>query len=392
MLLFHEGLPGSGKSYAAIKDHLVPALRKGRTVCAYIEGLDHARIAMVAGISEERCQELLKPITREQVPEIWKYVVNDAFVVIDELQNFWPTSRAKLSPEITQFVTEHRHRGLDVLCMGQVLGDVHTMWRNRVDQNVFFFNRDAIGKPNSYRWSVRKRESNGKFTEVTAGTAEYDPQYFGCYASHSEGTANTERFSDSRANIWSSAVVRRYLPLAVAFGVVGLGFVIWLFRGGLVGNLTEKADIALGKEKPAVQAVHAPAAAVVAPQAQAGTEKVVSTVVDSASVLPGGDLVDTLTSKYRIRAAGQITGKSGTYGLIEWRDESNGVRDILSYRELAGLGWLVMSSPDGALVILTKINRKYYATAWPVDDYRGRVTDAQKRTMEPESTPRVGRM
>lgn len=390
MLLFHEGLPGSGKSYAAIKDHLIPALRKGRTVCAYVEGLDHARIALVAGISEERCQELLKPITREQVPEIWKYVVNDAFVVIDELQNFWPTSRARLGPEITQFVTEHRHRGLDVLCMGQVLADTHTMWRNRVDQNVFFFNRDAIGKPNSYRWSVRKRESNGKFTEVTAGTAEYDPQYFGCYASHSEGTANTERFTDQRANIWSSAVVRRYLPVALGVGAIGLGFVIWLFRGGLVGNLTEKADTALSKDKPAaVQTARSSAPGI----AESLPAKAPAPPADQTAILPGGDLVDSLTSKYRIRAAGQLNSKSSTIGVIEWRDENNGVRDALTYRELGGLGWLVMSSPDGALVILTKINRKYYATAWPVEDYRGRVTEAQKRTLEPDPAPgRIGKL
>lgn len=391
MLLFHEGLPGSGKSYAAIKDHLIPALRKGRTVCAYVEGLDHTRIALVAGISEERCRELLQPITREQVPEIWKYVVNDAFVIIDELQNFWPTTRARLGPEITQFITEHRHRGLDVLCMGQVLGDCHTMWRNRVDQNVFFFNRDAIGKPNSYRWSVRKRESNGKFTEVTAGTAEYDPQYFGCYASHSEGTANTERFTDKRANIWSSPIVRRYLPLALGVGVLGLGFVIWLFRGGLVGNLTEKADTALAKDKPAVVQV-TPAPVTTPPQAvETASKKIALPVAEESAILPGGDMVDTLTSKYRIRAGGQINSKSNTYGIIEWRDENNGVRDVLTYRDLSGLGWLVMSSPDGALVILTKINRKYYATAWPIEDYRGRVTEAQKRTLEPTS-PVVGKL
>lgn len=386
MLLFHEGLPGSGKSYAAIKDHLIPALRKGRTVCAYVEGLDHSRIALVAGITEDRCLELLKPITREQVPEIWKHVDNDAFVIIDELQNFWPTSRQRLGPEITQFITEHRHRGLDVLCMGQVLNDCHTMWRNRVDQNVFFFNRDAIGKPNSYRWSVRKRESSGKFAEVTAGTAEYDPQFFGCYASHSEGTANTERFTDQRANVWASPIVRRYLPLALGVALLGLGFVIWLFKGGLVSTLPESAS----KDKaPAVQVAPAPAP-VAAPVQITETKKL--SPVDESAILPGGDLVDTLTSKYRIRAGGQIHGRSGHYGAIEWRDESNGLREVLSYRDLSGLGWLVMSSPDGSLVILTKINRRYYATAWPIEDYRGRVSEAQKRTLEPIDPPRVAKL
>lgn len=193
MLIFHEGLPGSGKSYAAIKDHVVPALRKGRKVFAYIEGLEHDRIALVAGITPERCRELLFQVTREQVPVIYSVVENDAFVVIDELQNHWPTNRQRLGAEITQFITEHRHRGLDILCMGQVLNDCHTMWRNRVDQLVFFYNRDAVGKPNEYKWSVRKRGSDMKFQEVTSGVAAYDPDYFGTYASHTEGTENVRQ-------------------------------------------------------------------------------------------------------------------------------------------------------------------------------------------------------
>lgn len=49
MLIFHEGLPRSGKSYEAMVRHIIPALQKGRHVWAYIEGLNHARIAGATG-------------------------------------------------------------------------------------------------------------------------------------------------------------------------------------------------------------------------------------------------------------------------------------------------------------------------------------------------------
>ncbi|MGL6388160.1 zonular occludens toxin domain-containing protein [Aeromonas hydrophila] len=37
MLIFHEGLPGSGKSYEALVSHIIPRLKDGRTVDAYID-------------------------------------------------------------------------------------------------------------------------------------------------------------------------------------------------------------------------------------------------------------------------------------------------------------------------------------------------------------------
>lgn len=55
MLIFHEGLPGSGKSYEALVSHIIPRLKDGRTVDAYIEGLNFEKIAELAEITLEHC-------------------------------------------------------------------------------------------------------------------------------------------------------------------------------------------------------------------------------------------------------------------------------------------------------------------------------------------------
>ena len=376
MLIFHEGLPGSGKSYAAIKDHVIPALRKGRRVFAYIEGLDHSRIAQVSGITEEKCRDLLFEVERDHVTTIYDHVENDAFVVIDELQDFWPSSRTKLEPKITEFITQHRHRGLDVLLMGQVLGDCHVMWRNRVDQNVFFYNRDAVGKPNEYKWSVRKRQSNGKFQEVTSGVASYDPEYFGTYASHTSGTENTEKYVDERANVWASPVLRKTLPIYAGIALCALVFVWWMFSGGLVDSTLPLDAKGKGTGKPVAEQK--------AEAVKAGPA-VVPTVVHSvvASVEPPGDLVDQLTGAYRIRVGGTLRYGERQMGWVEWRTEDGGVREVLSYVQLAGLGWLVMVSADGGLVTLSKLARKYYATAWPLRDVNGRASAATVDSLKP---------
>lgn len=96
MIIFHEGMPRSGKSYAAMKDHIIPALSKGRIVYSRLDGIEHKQIAELAGIEEDRCRELLLPLTEEQclkLPE--QQFAKDSLIVIDEAQNYWQAGRAK---------------------------------------------------------------------------------------------------------------------------------------------------------------------------------------------------------------------------------------------------------------------------------------------------------
>ena len=373
MLIFHEGLPGSGKSFASIKDHVIPALQKGRKVYAYIAGLDHDKVAQVAEITIEDCRKLLFQVTKEQVPTIYDHVENDALVVIDELQNFWPSARQKLGPEITEFITEHRHRGLDVLAMGQVLGDCHSMWKNRVDQLVHFYKRDAIGKDDEYKWSVQKRGGNGKFAEVTSGVCKYEEKYFGTYKSHTDGTANKGHYKDERANVWNSKVLKRTLPIYLVIAVIALGVVVWAFKGGIVKEEAKPKEAKSETKQEIKTATPAPAAPVAVPQAAPVKEQAAEYMP-----LPAADIVDHFTAKYRARLAGFIEFRGKRQGFIEWRDTDNGVREVLTLNALQGLGWLVLVSPDGQMAMLQKVDRKYYVTAWPIDNVMGTLSQQQK--------------
>lgn len=359
MLIFHEGLPGSGKSFEAMVAHIVPALKKGRKVFAYIEGLNHEKIAECADIPVERCRELLHQITREQVPTIHSAVENDSLVVIDELQNFWPSGRQKLDADITQFVTEHRHRGLDILCMGQVLNDCHALWKGRVDTKIEFRKLDAIGKANSYKWTVYKRVGGGKFQEVTSGKRDYDVQYFGTYASHTQGTENTETYTDERANVRNSKAFR-YIKYYGAAAVVAIGFVVWVFStGGGIGGAKKPATPPATSQQPAQQPTQV--------QQVAPARVTVSHVVGQVD-MEAEDFIDKLSEKYRIRLGGSINSPRRISGLIEWRDESGRVHERLTADQLRGLGWYVMLSTDGSIASISKPGKSYIATQWPLDD------------------------
>ena len=367
MLIFHEGLPGSGKSYAAFADHIIPALKKGRHVYAYVEGLDFAKIAEASEITLERAGELLHQITREEVPTIYKHVENDSLVVIDELQNFWPSGRQRLDPEITQFVTEHRHRGLDVLTMGQVLGDCHSLWKGRIDTKIVFMKRDAVGKADEYRWTVFKNLA-GKFKETTTGKKAYESKYFGCYKSHTDDTENIGTYADDRANVKNSRAYKVAKIFAVVF-VVSVGTVIWFFASGGGGIGQQKKPEA---SKAVLVDPNAIAAAQNAQVIAAAVKPPPATPVELMQAFQSQamEYVDELADKGRIRLGGVLKTSSRMTGVIEWRDSSNRVIEQLTPVQLQALGWYVMLSPDGSMATVSKLGKTYVATQWPTKDDR----------------------
>lgn len=229
MLIFHEGLPRSGKSYAACKDHIVSSLLAGRKVFAYIDGLDHARFAEVTQLPIERVQELLIQIRADQVKEIYKYIEKNALVVIDELQDFFPSQRQPLTEEMTRFITQHGHEGLDILCMGQDLRDCHAVWKRRVQRKITFRKMTAVGMDTRYKWESHESKGSEKFQKISSGVETYDKKYFGLYKSHTAGTANKGNYSDDRINIFKTKFFIFGLPAAFAFAIFGVWYLYGFF-------------------------------------------------------------------------------------------------------------------------------------------------------------------
>lgn len=391
MLIFHEGLPGSGKSFAAMVDHIIPALIKGRHVYAYIEGLDVERIAEAADLPVDQVRDLLHQITRDQVPQIHAHIANDSLVVLDELQNFWPSGRQRLDADITQFVTEHRHRGLDILCMGQVLNDCHALWKGRIDTKIVFQKRDAIGKADEYKWSVQKNTGAGKFKETTSGKKKYDAKYFGCYASHTDDTENTATYEDSRANVKNSKAFKA-IKIYGLVAVVALGFVVWFFVSGGGGMGQKKLDPVASKSAVDPNAIAAAQNAKVV-AAQSSVPPAAVDVAKSGDMFSGAaqDYIDQLSDKGRIRLSGTLRSAKRISGYIEWRDGSNRVIEKFAFDELRGLGWYVMISADGGMATLSRPGKTYVATQWPTVDDRSaapeRVPDDTTKRLRADFTP-----
>lgn len=341
MEIFHEGLPGSGKSYEAMARHIIPALQNGREVFAYIEGINHAKVAEAAELPLERVEMLLHQITREQVKEVYKHVRDNSLVVLDEAQNFWPTQRQPLPEAITQFITEHRHRGLDILLMGQDMRDVHATWRRRVSQKVVFNKLDALGAEKRYSYVVFKATAPEKFAKVTQGVTSYDTRYFGTYASHVSEDTNTGNYKDDRANVRNAWWVRWGMPLAIGAAAWG-GYTAWqFFHPGA---------------KPVPQAGHLQPGVLPAPVAASAAPLPLAPVPP----VKKRSFVEDLNAKYRPRLAMLYQQGNRQFVIIEWWDGDH-VRERLTGVELEILGATV--EVRGTVAKLGDT----WVTQWPVE-------------------------
>lgn len=386
MIIFHEGLPRSGKSYEAMVERIIPALQAGRGVLAYIEGLDHEKIAIAASLEVAQVRRLLRPLTLEQVeskPRILRngdedkktppdqplldHIRDNDLIIIDEAQDFWGT-KAKLSAEFTKFVTQHGHRGLDIILMGQHLADVHPLFRRRVETKLVFIKLNAIGAEQRYSVTSYK-QVDSKWKKVTTKVGKYEPRYFGTYKSHVSSEIQTGNYKEKRSTVWSSPLMRFGVPIGLLVGV--LGFVqAWKFF------------------HPAPMTIKAASVAKAA-SAPASVQRTVTVaqVAPAAEKTPAEVLLTDNSKKYRIRLAGTIRGKDERFNsVIEWIDGASHVMERLTINDLREMGVAVMQTEGFTLLRLGEF--KAIATAWPMTDSSDtKVSQAKLDELKGQSTP-----
>lgn len=388
MLIVHEGLPGAGKTWEAVVKRIIPALKEGRKVFARINGLDHAKIAAVAELEEGRVGELLHEIPEAEVLRWNELVENDALVVLDEAQNFWPHGSARaMPPDQIKAVAEHRHRGLDIVLMCQVLqgaGGVHPVWVNRVDQKIVFEKLNARGKDGSYKWTSYKGMHDGrkiKFVQVNKGTESYDPKYFGTYKSHQAETTNTATYKDARTNIWNSSVFRKWAPLMLIAVGVAIYYLVHMFKGGgfeqsLVKKKPEDAPHVITTTTVTSSSAPQANAAAVQPAAVGGPPVSQAQSQDAMAA----DYVASISTKWRPRLSGMIYDARRSRLYVEWYDDSFRLKERLSAAQLEEMGWGVQRSAYGEHVMLNKAGVHIAVTSWPIEPF-GKISDEQNKAI-----------
>jgi zona occludens toxin len=374
MLIFSEGVPRSGKSYDAVKNHILPALKSGRRVYARINGLDADRIAAHLGMESDRVRELLVVVgTSEVVPLFraeqsadgeWTIALEfqNALVVIDEVHDFYVGgTREALDKEVEQFFALHGHYGMDVLVMTQFYKRVHTAIRYRIERKNTFQKLSALGKKGEgmYLETFYQTVAPDRYEKVATSTHTYDqtiwPLYHGIVDGGASGVTQSV-YDGGRKTVWGAMKWKAAIMVPLLVGA------LWFLVSFLHGNqsLVTKTKIGGGHAQQ-LGAVYQPVGKVNASEVQEQKKP----VDEFKGLTDEQKYIWKLSDDNRPRLAAKIGSGINARGLVEWVGSDGVAKERLTLGQLRDLGVAVVSTGYGVKLIAAKLSQ--IVTSWPLD-------------------------
>lgn len=212
MIYLIVGRPRSGKSYEAVKYHVIPSLKEGRKVITNlpididyvrkIHGPDVANLVEVVSFdySDFDSNAVVFPFSRpEHYQDEWRNEKGQGpLYVIDEAHFSLPkgaTDRA-----VKKFFTMHGHYGVDILLMTQHQRQIDSDILNLVEIVYRTIKNTALGSKNTY---TKKVQDGNRGAIVNTEQRKYDKTIFPYYKSHTQsaGAVLEKEASDVKA-IW----------------------------------------------------------------------------------------------------------------------------------------------------------------------------------------------
>jgi len=231
MIIIHEGVPGSGKSYDAVRK-IIDALQNGRTVYTNIDGLDlpecQEYISSFVGLSRDALQARLIFLTRQQVFKFWDHVQEGGFIVIDEAQLFF-NSRDFAKEEnriFSDWASTHRHHGFDLLLITQRAQRIDTAVRSLAEFRYRYRKLNVFGKMFSNGYLIYTYAGEEQ-QHMNMRKATYEKKIFPCYNSY-QGD-NTEKVVQKNPNLFNH-------PVFWALGVVVLLCIYFFPKSNLLSG------------------------------------------------------------------------------------------------------------------------------------------------------------
>jgi zona occludens toxin len=372
MYVFNEGVPRSGKSYDAVKTHVLPALAAGRKVYARINGLNHALIAAYLDKPLDEIQTLLVDVPTGRVKDTfcatqddeghWFIAddLKDALFVIDECHEFYVASRNAIDPRIEQFFALCGQNGMDGVLMSQWYRRLHSSVRARVERKNVFQKMTAVGLEKKYTLKQYHATEPDRFELVDTTVQTYDPKIFPLYQGYAVGADNTTVYKAGGTTVW-----RKLGKYGVVMGVVAaLGFYeFWHFlhggASGMVAKPQSHGDLAHVAAAP-------PTGAQVAVKSTVSSTSLGHGDFDKRGMPPEVQYVFDLSSQGRARLAGvvQMPSKPDA-GVVEWSQDGGAVIDRMTFDQIRDLGVAVQVHRYG--VKLTWQKQSIIVTPWPLD-------------------------
>lgn len=218
MITLLEGTPGSGKSYYAVAEYLLPWLRAGRRLYVAVDGFYLDRLALFEGRPLPDLQQQVTLWTdRHAIPSLLLSIEPGSAVCLDEAQTIF-RAKEKVPGEILRWLETHRHYGVDLLLMAQDYRQLTSGVTRLVESTIKFRRMERFGMRRRFQGFVRGNPEETEVIRTLIG--RYDPKIYAYYSSYATGGITEER---RMTTILSS-------PLLI-IGLIGLmgalGFIGW---------------------------------------------------------------------------------------------------------------------------------------------------------------------
>ncbi|MDR4469883.1 MAG: zonular occludens toxin domain-containing protein [Nitrospira sp.] len=219
MITLLEGTPGSGKSYYAVADYLLPWLRAGRRLYIAVDGFYLDRLALFEG---RPLPELQKQVTlwteRTAIPSLLLSIEPGSAVCLDEAQTIF-RAREKVPGEILRWLETHRHYGVDLLLMAQDYRQLTSGVTRLVESTIKFRRMERFGMRRRFQGFVRGNPEETEVIRTLIG--RYDPTIHAYYSSYATGGITEER--RMKTVLSSPLLIIGILGLVGALGFIGWG-------------------------------------------------------------------------------------------------------------------------------------------------------------------------
>lgn len=225
MIEIIEGVPGSGKSYYAVKERFLTWIRANRRIYVYVDGIYLDRLALFEGreLEELRQQITVWHSSEELCRELPKIEVGSA-VLIDEAQTVFRAMQ-RVDPVLLRWLETHRHYGVDVVLMCQSYLQMSTGVTRLVEATTKFRKLSFVGLWTRTQAKVRGNPEDSEIIRTFLVT--FEPQLYNYYASYAAAAVREERRGYS---VWKSPKVLMGIAAGV-FAIVIMSMRPWSSLG-----------------------------------------------------------------------------------------------------------------------------------------------------------------
>jgi zona occludens toxin len=235
------GKPGGGKSYEAVKNHVIPALEQKRKVVTnlplqieHFESVYGAEIAELIEVVEYNFHEYGTTRPFSQAEDFLKYddwkneKGQGVFFVIDECHLSMPNG--KVTPQTTallEYLSMHRHYGHDILLITQNFKKVHRDIRDMVNLVYRAIKKSFNGQDSEY---ILKIHEGCTTTVVNTKERAYESHVFKFYKSHTMSNQSVvEATTQDITPWWKSGLMYGAMGMGGLFLLILIWFLTLVF-------------------------------------------------------------------------------------------------------------------------------------------------------------------